>query len=84
MVDKSYIPDGWKKGHVLNKGGKLSEEHRKKLSDAHKGKGVGIKNSVFGKQSITNGKINRMVEKNLSLEKGWRKGRTYMNTNKEE
>lgn len=48
MVDKHMeIPDGWRRGHVNNIGGKLSDEHRKKLSHSHKGKGLGKDNSYW-------------------------------------
>jgi hypothetical protein len=71
MVDRSYIPDGWRQGHSFNKEGKLSEEHRKNCV-------MHIKENAqepIGKQRVTNGKINKMVDKDLPIEEGWRKGR---------
>lgn len=59
-----------------------SEETKKKMSEAKKGKINGKKNPSFGKHWITNGVENRLLRKdviNLLLkEDGWRKGRILM------
>ena len=55
-----------------------SEETKKKMSEAKKGKGQGSNNSQFGTCWITNGEEAKKIKKeNLDsyLEKGWRRGR---------
>ena len=59
-------------------GKKHSEETKKKMSEAKKGKGTGKVNSQFGTCWITNSIENKKIKKeelNSYLEKGWKKGR---------
>ncbi len=48
------------------------------MSNAHKGKHEGIKNSQYGTMWITNEKENKKIKKNASIPAGWRKGRTIL------
>ena len=51
-----------------------SEETKKKMSEAKKGKVNGKKNPAFGKHWITNGTESKLVKKE-DVPNGWRKGR---------
>lgn len=60
-------------GHYWH--GKLhSDETKKKMSEAKKGKGTGNKNPAYGKLWITNGIESKLVKKE-NVPEGWRKGR---------
>lgn len=58
---------------MLNK--KLSEETKKKMSESSKGMGMGENNSQFGTCWITNGIINKKINKFENIPNGWYKGR---------
>ena len=52
-----------------------SQETKKKISSALKGKAVNEKNSQYGTMWITNGQENKKVKKDSSIPQGWYKGR---------
>jgi len=57
-------------------GGKShSDETKKKMSQAKKGKYDGNKNPAYGKHWITDGSISKLVSKAITIPKGFRKGR---------
>lgn len=54
-----------------------TEESKRKISEANKGKRVGSKNNQYGKHWITNGTENKMVPKDIFIPERWYKGRHY-------
>ena len=56
-------------------GKKHSEETKKRMSEAHKGRGVGEKNSQYGTCWITNGLESRKIERGAEIPEGWKIGR---------
>jgi len=50
-------------------------ETKQKMSDSHKGKHTGSKNSQYGTMWITNDKVNKKIKKEEPLPEGFRKGR---------
>ena len=57
-----------------------TEEAKKKISQANKGRGIGIQNSQYGTFWITNGIENKKVSKDSVIPDGWYKGRHYPQT----
>jgi hypothetical protein len=52
----------------------MPDETKMKLSASLIGKNSGSDNPAFGKRWITNGTVNRFVDKNFLIEDGWRLG----------
>ncbi len=73
------MTDAHKKGKIRYdtfSGKNHSEETRKKMSLAKKGKGTGDKNSQFGTIWITNGEENKKIKKDIDIiPEGWYRGR---------
>jgi hypothetical protein len=84
---KAYISDqrsdlyanslGKFKGHAVGTflGKTHTEESRKKMSEAKKGKGTGKANSQFGTRWITNGTENKKIKKEEWIPTGWKLGK---------
>ena len=66
--------DELNKFKYTNKGGTLSDEHRKKIGESRKGKGSGKNNSQYGTKWITNGIISKKIKKNEVVPDGWKFG----------
>jgi len=62
-------------GYGTFKGKRHSQETKKKMSLAKKGKVSGIKNSQYGTCWITNGTENKKIKKGASIPSGWKLGR---------
>jgi hypothetical protein len=79
MKDPNYNKETKQKwsraGNEWWKGKHHSEESKRKISEAHKGKHVGFKNSQFGTCWITNEKENRKIYKGDVIPNGFRLGR---------
>lgn len=63
-------PEGTFKGRCHTRASK------RKISQAHKGKALGIKNSQYGTMWITDGCQNKKLQKSAEIPQGWRKGRS--------
>jgi hypothetical protein len=84
-IHRKTVSDNMKKYHASGKhnyntfeGKTHSDETKKKMSEAKKGKGTGKTNSQYGTCWITNGEeVKKIKKENLNsyLEEGWRKGR---------
>jgi len=61
-------------GHIFL-GKSHSDETKKKMSEAKKGKGTGKANSQFGTRWITNGTENKKIKKEEIVPTGWEAGR---------
>lgn len=82
MIGKRNMSDDkklmWKKKIGMSAKGRkpkpMSNETKMKLSESLIGKNTGSNNPAFGKRWITNGIVNRFMDKNLPIEDGWRTG----------
>lgn len=66
---------GHKEGWFSWKGKSHTEETKQKMSQSHKGKHEGSKNSQFGTMWITNGVESRKIKKDQAIPEGYRRGR---------
>lgn len=57
------------------KDSKHSDNTKQKMSESHKGKHTGSKNSQYGTMWITNGIASKKIKKNGNIPEGWNKGR---------
>ena len=89
---KQQILDGSRKGNAIISemvkvglidprhflGKTHSDETKKKMSNAKKGKYSGENNSQHGSMWITNGTLNKKIQKNDPIPDGWYKGRSLI------
>lgn len=66
----SYV--AWNKG--LKNCQEITQKTREKMSLSGKGKRLGEQNPIYNKRWINNGVTNRLINKNESLEDGWKFG----------
>lgn len=60
----------------------ITSEEYQENKDRYESLVEGKNNGMYGKMWITNGKDNTIVDKNSNIPKGWRKGRTILDTKK--
>ena len=60
-------------------GKKHSDETIAKMKESSKGKSTGSKNSQFGTMWITNGSVNKKIDRDSIIPTGWKPGRLMKN-----